>query len=71
MAVGGVTPGNAVNFYRLGYKGVAAGSNLVPKHAKRSDLKKIKRNSAKYVECPKYEQSSKRYDMAGSAGAVT
>ena len=40
----------AVNFYRLGYKGVAAGSNLVPKHAKRSDLKKIRETARKYVE---------------------
>ena len=46
----GVTPENAVNFYRLGYKGVAAGSNLVPKHAKRSDLKKIRETARKYVE---------------------
>ena len=50
MAVGGVTPENAVNFYRLGYKGVAAGSNLVPKHAKRSDLKKIRETARKYVD---------------------
>ena len=50
VAVGGVTPENAVNFYRLGYKGVAAGSNLVPKHAKRSDLKKIRETARKYVE---------------------
>ena len=34
----------------LGYKGVAAGSNLVPKHAKRSDLKKIRETARKYVE---------------------
>ena len=50
VAVGGVTPENAVNFYRLGYKGVAAGSNLVPKQAKRSDLKKIRETARKYVE---------------------
>ena len=71
MAVGGVTPENAVNFYRLGYKGVAAGSNLVPKHAKRSDLKRSEKQRESMWRCPKYEQSSKRYDMAGSAGAVT
>jgi len=43
-----LTPGFDEQIVR--YKGVAAGSNLVPKHAKRSDLKKIRETARKYVE---------------------
>lgn len=53
VAVGGVTPENATTFYRLGYKGVAAGSNLVPKHAQSTDLKTIRQTARKYVEAAK------------------
>ena len=45
---------------------------LFRKHAKRSDLKKIRETARKYVEVSQNMSNQvKRYDMAGSAGAVT
>lgn len=50
MAVGGVTPENAVISIDYDIKVWRPEGNLVPKHAKRSDLKKIRETARKYVE---------------------
>lgn len=55
VAVGGVTAENALEFYQAGFKGVAAGSNLVPKHAGKEDIADIRKVARKYMEAAGYE----------------
>ncbi len=50
VAVGGVTAENAAQFYRAGFKGVAAGSSLVPGNADRSDVDMIRERARRYLE---------------------
>lgn len=54
VAVGGVTAENAPEFYRAGFKGVAAGSNLVPRHAGKEAIADIRRIARKYMEAAGY-----------------
>lgn len=54
VAVGGVTAENAAEFYRAGFKGVAAGSNLVPKHAGKDDIADIRKAARRYMEAAGY-----------------
>lgn len=55
VAVGGVTADNAGEFYKAGFKGVAAGSNLVPRHAGKDDIEKIRETARKYREAAEHE----------------
>ena len=49
VAVGGVTAENASEFYRAGFQGVAAGSNLVPRGAGMADVDRIRERARRYV----------------------
>lgn len=49
VAVGGVTAENASEFYRAGFQGVAAGSNLVPRGAGMADIDRIRERARRYV----------------------
>ena len=49
LAVGGVNQGNAAEFFKAGFAGIAVGSNLVPQNATTKDLKLIEEAARAYV----------------------
>jgi len=49
VAVGGVREDNIKEFLRMGFQGVAIGSNLVPKRAGEKDLEEIRARACAYV----------------------
>lgn len=49
VAVGGVREDNIKEFLRMGFQGVAIGSNLVPKRAGEKDLEEIRARARAYV----------------------
>lgn len=53
IAVGGVNEQNINEFFNMGFRGVAIGSNLVPKNADAGDLHRIREKARFYVSCLK------------------
>lgn len=50
IAVGGVSPETTRKYLNAGFKGVAVGGNLVPKHATRQQIPAICETAKKYLE---------------------
>ncbi len=69
FAVGGVTQGNAAEFLKAGFAGIAVGSNLVPQNATTKDLKLIEEAARAYVaavmEANEYVFNKKHDAVAG------
>ncbi|KUO72015.1 MAG: 2-dehydro-3-deoxy-6-phosphogalactonate aldolase [Clostridia bacterium BRH_c25] len=56
IAVGGVNKNNAAEFLKAGFKGIAAGSNLVPQDASIKDLTTVKQAAEAFVEAVRGEK---------------